>query len=172
MKRFAILIAVLFAVALLAGCGTRKKTVSTPGGKVTVETKGSGRAEERTVEVETKEGKATVTGGEEREITEAELGVPVYPGAKVYMETKMEAKTASAGGSGEQHILFTPDGYDKVVEFYKKNLKNIKSENSVSSGDNKLTMFGIGEGKDMMMVHVNRDSKENRTMIQVIKTGK
>jgi hypothetical protein len=41
----------------------------------------------------------------------------------------------------------------------------------MSSGDNKLTMFSIGEGKNEMMVHVARDAKEKQTMIQVIKGG-
>jgi len=174
MRRSALVLAILFAAALLVGgCGRSRKTViSGPGGKVTVRSEKSSKGEERTTTVETKEGKATVTGGTEKEITEAELGVPVYPGAKVYMETKMETKTASAGGSGEQHILFTPDAYDRVVEFYKKNLKNVKGEHIASSGDQKLTIFTVGEGKDLMMVHLHWDSKENRTMINVMKAGK
>ena len=172
MRRLMVVLALLAAAAVLStGCGTRKQTVTTPGGKVTVETKRSGRGDKTTWTAETKEGKTTVTGGEEKTITEAELGVPVYPGAKVNIESRVETRTPGAGSGYEHRVLYTPDSYDKVVEFYKKNLKNIKNESSASSGDTKLTMFQIGEGKDQMMVHVTWDAKENRTMIQVIKGG-
>jgi hypothetical protein len=158
--------------ALVLGCGRSQKTVySGPGGKVTVKSdkiKGG----EQTVTGETKEGKFTVTGGAAKEITEAELGAPVYPGAKVNIESKMEAKTAGAGPGFQQHVLFTPDSYDKVVAFYKKSLKDVKNEQNMSSGGSKMSMFQIGEGKGQMMVHIAWEAKEKRTIIQVMKAGK
>jgi hypothetical protein len=160
----------LAMVAVLAlGCGrSEKKTVySGPGGKVTVEKNAKG--EQQTVTVEGKEGKATVSGGMDKTITEAELGAPVYPGAKVQMESNMQDE--KPGDSFQQRILFTNDDYDKVVAFYKANLKNIKGEQNVSNGDQKMTIFTFGEEKKQTMLHVGWDAKEKRTMIQVMRAG-
>jgi hypothetical protein len=169
MRRLVILAAVVTAVAVLAlGCGRSEKTVySGPGGKVTVEKNAKG--EQQTVTFEGKEGKSTVSGGMEKTITEAELGAPVYPGAKVEMQSKMQGD--KPGDSFQQHILFTKDDYDKVIAFYKANLKNVKGEQNISTSDGKMTIFSVGEGKTQMMVHIGWDAKEKRTMIQVMKAG-
>ena len=58
-----------------------------------------------------------------------------------------------------------------MVAFYKSNLKNVKNEQSMTNAGTKMTMFTFGEGKDQVMVHVTRDTKEERTMIQVMKAG-
>lgn len=160
------------AVAMLAGCGKSEKTVySGRDGKVTVKKDRLG-GKEQTVNVQTEEGTATVTTGEKKTITEAELGAPVYPGAKVEVTGKYESGKSGGDESIEQHILYTPDSFDKVVAFYKANLKNIKGEQNMSSGDTKLAMFTIGEDKNQMMVQINWDASEKRTMIHVMKQKK
>lgn len=169
MRRLAIAGALLVAVALLAlGCGKSEKTVyNGPGGKVSVQ---SGKGQDKTVNVETKEGTATVTSGEDKTITEAELGAPVYPGARVQAAGKFDSKKAGEQ-SVEQHILFTNDSFEKVAAFYKSHLKNTKGEQNMSQGEQKMAIFTVGEGKSQMMVHVSWDAKEKRTMIQVMKQG-
>ncbi len=168
MRRSAVLVlVVLFALAVLAGCGRSKKTVyNSPDGKVTVTSEGS---KENTVTTETKEGKVEVTAGQEKAITEAELGAPVYPGAKSNFEGKYESKKPGEAASVQQHILTTSDDFDKVVAFYKSKLKNVKNEQTMSTGDGKMAILQVGEDKDQMVVHITSNPKEKVTTIQVIK---
>ncbi len=159
-------------VFLLMGCGKSEKTVySSREGKVTVKQDRLG-GKEQTVNVETKEGKATVTTGERKTITEAELGVPVYPGAVVEVTGTYQSGKAGGDESVEQHILYTTDSFDKVVSFYKAKLKNIKSEQNMSSGDTKLAIFAVGEENNQTMVQINWSASEKRTMIHVMKQKK
>lgn len=172
MKR---VIAIALAAGLLAvfstGCGKSEKTVySSKDGKVTVKTDKAGGSEQ-TVNVDTEEGSATVTTGQDKTITEAELGAPVYPGAKVDTAGKYQGNDAGETQSVEQHILHTTDDFDKVAAFYKSNLKNVKNEQNVTSGDSKTAIFMVGEDKKQMMVQISRDAKEKRTLIHVIKQG-
>jgi hypothetical protein len=122
--------------------------------------------------MKTKEGTATVTTGAQKPVTEAELGVPVYPGAIAEVTGKFEAKSGSDQGVHEHSILYTKDDFDKVDAFYKSHLKNVKGTYTTSQGENKMTMFTVGSGKEQIMIHIISDRKKNRTMIQVIKTGK
>lgn len=173
MRRSATLVlVVLFALAVISGCGRSKKTVySAPGGKVKVTESNSPLSKEKTVTAESKEGKMEVTAGQEKAITEAELGAPVYPGAKSSFEGKYESKKPGENASVQQHILSTPDDFDKVVAFYKSKLKNVKNEQTMSTGDGRMAMLQVGEGKDQMMVHIVSNPKEKVTTIQVIKGG-
>lgn len=173
MKRIIALAAAAGLLAVLVlGCGRSEKTVySGREGKVTVKTGRQG-SKEQTVNVQTEEGTATVTTGEKRSITQAELGAPVYPGAKLEVTGKYESGKSGGDESVEQHILYTTDSFDKVVAFYKANLKDIKSEQNMSSGDTKLAVFAVGEDKNQMMVQINWDAGEKRTMIHVMKQKK
>lgn len=161
-------LAVTLSCALILGCGRSDdaKTVSTPGGTVTVKTDGSGGG--GTVRVETKEGKATVvTGQEGGTITEVQLGVPVYPGATMKASSKMENKGSDGGGSVEMHMLVTQDSFEKVSAFYKSNLKNVTNTLTQGSGEKGMAMFAIGEKGDTS-VTVSSDGTKG-TMIQVMK---
>jgi hypothetical protein len=154
--------------ALISGCGRSDngKTVSTPGGSVTVKTNASGGG--GTVQVETKEGKATVvTGQEGGTVTEAQLGVPVYPGATVKASSKMESKGNGGEGSVEMHMLVTQDNFEKVSAFYKSNLKNVKNTFTQGSGEKGMAMFAMGEKGDTT-VTVSSDGTKG-TLIQVTK---
>jgi len=169
MRKFVLAAAILIAVALFAaGCGKSEKTVyNGAGGKVSVE---KGRGDEHTTNVETKEGKATVTTGGNKTITEAELGAPVYPGAKV--EVSSEYASNKGDESASHHLLSSTDSFEKVADFYKNNLKNVSSQQNVSQGDSKMAMFSVGKDKVETMVHVIWDSNKKKTMIQVVKQGK
>ncbi len=171
MRRLVLAGVVLIALALM-GCGKSEKTVyKGPGGRVSVEKKAGG-GEAQTTNVETKEGKASVTTGENRTITEAELGAPVYPGAKVEMEADYQGNKSAGAESVQQHMLTTTDDFDKVVAYYKSHLKNVSGEQNMSQGDTKMSMFAIGKKDEAeMMVQVVWDAKKKQTTIHVMKQG-
>ena len=157
------LIALITIVVIAAGCGS-KRTYVGPGGKVTVNQKGGAK----TVEVQTDKGKATIDTGK-KTITEAELGVPVYPGATVEVSGNYEGTEAGKTGSMQQTMLTTSDDFDKVLEFYKSKLKNVKNQYSQTAGDTKMAMFSLAPGDSQISVHIVTDPKKNVTNIQVMK---
>ena len=174
MKRNGLLLSLLslFLIAglLISGCGRDKNayTASTPGGKVTVNTDGSGQG---TVKVETKDGKTVVvTGQQGGTVTEAQLGVPVYPGATVKGSSKMEGAAADGKGGMEIYTLMTPDSLEQVTAFYKSNLKNVKNTLVQGSGDQGMAMFSIGDDGAITVNIVAGKNKE--TAIQVAKKTK
>jgi hypothetical protein len=173
MKRNGLLLAVfsmiLFAGLLISGCGRDKDsfTASTPEGKVTVNADKSGQG---TVQIETKDGTVVVTGQQGGTVTEAQLGVPVYPGATVKTSSKMEGAATGNKGTLEMYMLMTPDSLEKVTAFYKSNLKNVKNSLVQGSGDQGMAMFSIGDD-DAITVNIMSD-KSKETIIQIAKKTK
>jgi hypothetical protein len=157
---------------VLFGCGKKEEThtVSTPDGKMKITADQSGQGGK--VEIETKEGKAVVITGEQGgTVTEAQLGVPVYPGATVKASSKMEGAAAGGEGGVQVYTLTTSDNWEKVAAFYKSNLKNVKGTFNQGSGNQGMAMFSIGDKGDLT-VHVTGDSKKNETIIMVAKKFK
>jgi hypothetical protein len=173
MKRNGLLLAVfsmiLTAGLLISGCGRDKDsfTASTPGGKITVNADKSGQG---TVQIETKEGTVVVTGQQGGTVTEAQLGVPVYPGATIKTSSKMEGAATGNKGTIEMYMLMTPDSLEKVTAFYKSNLKNVKNSFVQGSGDQGMAMFSVGDD-DAITVNIVSD-KSKETVIQVTKKTK
>jgi hypothetical protein len=173
MKRNGLLLSVfsLFLIAglLISGCGRDKDsiTASTPDGKVTVNADGSGQG---TVKIETKDGTVVVTGQQGGTVTEAQLGVPVYPGAIVKGSSKMEGAATGGQGTIEVYTLMTPDNLEKVTAFYRSNLKDVKNSFVQGSGDQGMAMFSIGDDSAISVNIVSDKNKE--TVIQVSKKTK
>lgn len=117
MRRAVVLVILgLLALSLLAavGCGSKKTTITTPEGKVTVEEGEGGK-----VTLKSEEGDTTYQWSDKAP-TEEELGMPIYPGAQY---------VAGSGGSGsfagEQGAatvvgaeFTTTDSFDKVLAWY------------------------------------------------------
>lgn len=168
---FAVVCMIVCALFLISGCGKDEKKViaKSRDGKTTVTTNQAG--ETKVVQMETKEGKVTVTAGSQT-VTEAELGVPIYPGAKVLSSGRMDSSKEGSEKSYSQFHLTTGDDFDKVYTFYKSNLKNVDQTLNQSSGDQKMAMFSIGaKEKGSINVHIIRDDKKGETLIQVIRLG-
>ncbi len=156
---------------LVAGCGRDEKKVVVEGkdGKATITAKGAG--DTQVVQMETKEGKVTVTSGNQT-VTEAELGVPLYPGAKVVSSGRMDSSKEGTEKSYAQYHLGTKDDFDKVYTFYKTNLKNVEQTLNQSAGDQKMAMFTVGnKEKGTINVNIIRDEKKGETLIQVLRLG-
>ena len=169
MKKAIIIVAVLMVAALLAsGCTRTKKTLVTPGGEeVTVRTEKSVQGDKGTIEVETKEGKSTITTEAKKTITEAELGVPVYPGSTVKASSEYEG----GKGSFAQHMLVTTDSFEDVQKFYKSRLKNVQTSYSATHEGQKMVTFVLGGDKGATTVSITADEEEKETIIAVTKTA-
>lgn len=159
---------VLAAAVVAAGCA-RKRGLVVPGGRVTVTEKG-GKA--KSVEVKTKGGTATIEV-EKKTITEAELGAPVYPGATVEVSGTYEGTGGGQAEKTQQHMLTTPDDFDKVFEFYKSRLKNVKNTFNQTAADNKMAMFSATSADgSAISLHIIADKEKKVTRIQVITVQK
>ncbi|HOE17217.1 MAG TPA: hypothetical protein PLX02_05785 [Syntrophorhabdaceae bacterium] len=155
------------ATIFMAGCGREEsRTITTPEGKVTVTTKQEGGKE--VVKVETKQGSVTIKAGAQA-VSEAELGAPIYPGAEVVSSGQFGEKRDAAAGIASVYAMTTNDNYDKVVSFYKKNLKNIQQTMDQTIGDQKMTMFMSGKKGDMRNVQIIAKTSGGPTNIHVTK---
>lgn len=106
------------ALIVVTGCGDQT-TVQTTGGSGTVETENGG-------------GKITINEGEESATleqtgeapSEAELGVPIYPGATYNAENSGSADYSSEGGTagGITAEFLTSDSFSQVVGWYQGKL--------------------------------------------------
>lgn len=158
------LVVCLIVSLVLIGCGRKEeRTLSTPDGKVKVTTDGSGKGGR--VEIETREGKTVITGEQGGTVSEAELGIPVYPGATLKASTKTQGQER-----GEVYHLTTADSWDKVMAFYKSKLKNVKNTFTQNAGPQNIANFSVGEDPAIIVNVVGETGKE--TSIQVMKTGK
>lgn len=163
-----ITIMLILAAILTAGC-SKKQTYTAPGGQVTVTEKGG---DAQTVEVKTEEGKAAITV-EKKSITEEELGVPVYPGAKVEVSGSYQGSDEGQEENMQHNTLTTKDDFEKVLEFYQSKLKNVKNTISQTMGDTKLAIFELESDKSSdMSLHIMMDKDQKLTRIQVVKVQK
>jgi len=153
---------VVFVGLLLAsGCGRDETTTySTPEGDVTVTTRQQG-GQDMTI-VESGEGSLTVFSGPQS-ITEAQLGVPLYPGAQLFSSAQMD----QAGAGAASYSLTSSDGFDQVVSFYRDNLKDVRQSMDQSMGGQKMAIFLVGKENELKSVQIMADLVEGKTAIQV-----
>lgn len=104
---FALMAALLACTTGLLGCGSKSVTVETEEGGVTVSEKDGG------VSVETEEGETKLST---RMPTEAELGVPIYPDARMDENAQLTFQNTKVAA------MWTEDAPDKVIAWYKDKL--------------------------------------------------
>lgn len=109
----------------------------------------------------------TVTMGGNSSISEADLGVPVYPGA-----------TRAAGGmqirSGKNQVVTaiysTTDPSEKVVDFYKNKLP---ADSSVTVNGNRAVITAGDKDKESWLITANPDSSDSgKTQITIMHVKK
>lgn len=98
-----------------------------------------------------------------RKVSEADLGVPVYAGAKIEGGTaQVETDTCPAGTlETTQAVLVTPDPVDKVTQWYKGELSSRKgyedhsyNQDGVEHG---VFWFPTADGSDNVIVEKNAE---------------
>jgi hypothetical protein len=155
-------LSVVFAGLLLAsGCSREESTTySTPEGDVTVTTRQQGGQDMTTVE--TGDGSLAVFSGPQS-ITEAQLGVPLYPGAQLFSSVQMD----QAGSGAASYSLTSSDSFDQVVSFYRDNLKDVRQSMDQSMGGQKMAIFLVGKENELKSLQIMADLVAGKTAIQV-----
>ncbi|MEO6835641.1 MAG: hypothetical protein ABI231_07025 [Candidatus Tumulicola sp.] len=151
-----------FAIVALAACSSHTSTVQTREGAATVTTS----QDDKSVTVQTKE--ATTAIGEN--VDAAKLGAPVYPGAQANQGTLATHDDKSASVIA---AFRTTDAFDKVYDFYKRQLPAGAEKLKVASGNGSIASFQSGGESDQVAVQIASD-KPNETDIlitHVTKTG-
>jgi len=162
----AMLVCAVLIAAAVTGCG-RSKTVKTPGGTATVTEKG----DETTVTFRGEDGEGTFEFGSEVNVSEEEIGIPFYPGAK----TAHMGQMTQTGEDQEQFIqvyLTTPDSVDKVKAFYQEKLPGAKTPMEMTTGDSRMIQMVVEEGDTMKSVVITRDNDDEETQIGLMRADK
>jgi len=175
MRTACVLIPVILLVLVLAGGCGRKETYTTPEGTVTLERQGDTtevtvESEGGTLKMKGDEGKMTVTTEEGTavveigpEISEDDIGLPIYPGAKV--EQTVKRTDAEEEQDFAQVHLSTADSFDKVKAFYQEKLPEATVAGNVETPDLKmLQMMWKVEGEQKMIM-LSRDKSDTVTRI-------
>lgn len=138
-------------------------TVESPEGKLSVD----GDGDKFKMEGTDSEGRSySIEGG--RDFDVAELGIPMYPGSTV--ANGAEAKSSVTGPMGTMMtvLLDSSDSPEKVIEFYKNELKDPKPFSGPEAG---LVTGKSADGADVA-VTASKDQKSASTRITVSVTKK
>ncbi len=103
-----------------------------------------------------------ITVGEKIPITEAELGVPIYPGAE---QTEGGMQVKSPKGVSGTYVFYTPDAPDKVLAFYREKLQG-RDANFIEAAGTGMITGGKGR-EDGFLITVAREEKDGRTVISI-----
>ncbi len=167
MKKNIFLIISVALMILSVACGNDKneKVLSVGDGKVKVTQEKGGQVHE--VKVTTEEGTTTFKMGSNS--LPKDLGVSIYPGAKV-----LNAGTWSGSEKGEEFsttMLFSQDSFKQVSAFYKKNLKKESSQiMDMEMPTGRMTNITIKQDNDISINIILTESRDNDgTNIQISK---
>lgn len=141
------LLVVLLAVALvaglaaLAGCGGVKVSVDEKNGKV---------------QVSTPKGNASVST---KQLTEADLGIPIYPGAKTDENSSLSisGQPGTTQGGVSVAVMWTPDPVSKVISWYKEKLAG-KPEFQAQFSTDTEALFTFKDGNNIKLVTIGQDT--------------
>jgi len=171
---FTVVAGALLLAALVSGCG-RKETYVTPEGTVTVErrrdeTEVTVEAEDGTVEMQGDASRMTVTTEEgtavvetSPEISEDEIGIPIYPGAKVEQTVK-RTDTEEEEEFAQAHFS-TIDSFEKVKAFYQETVPEANIAGHVETPDLKMLQMMWEEEGERKQIMMSRDKSDAVTRI-------
>jgi len=109
----------------------------------------------------------TITAGNTAVVSEADLGVPIYPGA-ARSEGGMQVN--SANSSMVTVVYSTSDPVSKVVDFYKGKLG--ENTSVIQTGDGAVITSGKENNKESLVITVSPDtsSSDGQTKIGIMRT--
>jgi hypothetical protein len=117
-------------------------------------------------------GKTTQMEMGNAKITEADLGLPFYPGSKPTEGSSM--RIVNGPSMSLQQALHSDDAVDKVAAFYRDKLKALsdgKQLMDMSSNDGASISLVDDKTKSMMQVHVSKAEKGSDIAIVVSREG-
>jgi hypothetical protein len=162
---------------LFSGC-SRPQTNSLPGGKSAVTENGRGAKKPATVESKAGQlprpggGKAaTVIGGKgkveiKRGVSEKEMGLAFYPGAKVQQSILASRDMDEKAGAMKHVLMTTPDSVAKVKAFYLKQYPKAKSMD-MNSPQVSMAQLIVQDTKEQKYIMITRKAKEDRTSVML-----
>ena len=164
MNRYALPLGLACAVALVA-CGkvqekAAEKMIESSASKDGTQAKVNLSEGGMKVTTTDASGKTTLMEMGNAKISEAELGLPFYPGAKPTDGSAMRMVTG--GNSSLQLGLHSDDAPDKVAAFYRDKLKAMsdgKQLMDMSSNDGASLSLVDEKTKSMLQVHVSKAEK-------------
>ena len=164
----------LLVLVLVSGCG-RKETYTTPDGTVTVDRQGDTtevtvETEDGSLEMKGDQSKMTVTTEEgtavfemSPDISEKDIGIPIYPGAK-FEQTVKRTDTEEDQDFAQVH-LSTTDTFDKVKTFYAEKLPKATVTGNVETPEVKMLQIMWKAEGEQKMIMVSRDKSDAVTRI-------
>jgi hypothetical protein len=123
--------------------------------------------DQRSGQVTIRTEKGAVTLGEARHVSEAELGIPLYPGAQ---QAEGGVKFEGEKGAMATYVFKTSDSVEQVVEFYKQRV-GAKAESVVISTEGSLITLKQYGGSDYMIA-VATDHSDQKTVITITRMRK
>ena len=117
-------------------------------------------------------GKTTQMEIGQARVSEADLGVPFYPGSKQAEGGAM--RVAAADTVSVQTSLHSDDAPDKVAAFYRDKLKAMsegKQMMDMSSGEGAMLSLVDDKTKSAIQVHVGKADKGSDIMISSTRSG-
>jgi hypothetical protein len=97
------------------------------------------------------------------EVTEAELGLPIYPGAE---GEQGSFRIGTAQGSMGTFVFRTPDSPEEVLNFYRSQLG--ETVDVVTTGQGGILTSSTGD-REGYMITVGRDDSDNMTVISIVR---
>lgn len=169
------------ALALVAGCNPKTEIVGPNGEKVSVEGNGGKmtvtgpdgkqvtvEGDGKTFKMDDGKGGTMSMGG--TEVSEAEMGLPYYPGST---ETPGSAKVTADGKTSLVCLRETTDDPSKVVAFYKDKVKEGKDANMSSGNTVMATLSGkLDDGAEVNLVANKEGAEKTKISISVSRLAK
>jgi hypothetical protein len=168
---------VLTAAAALAACGKAGESASEKAAEKMIESSlqkdgskadvdlSSGRMRVTTTDAS---GQTTTAEIGSAQVSEADIGVPFYPGTQA--QQGQATKVSTPTGSASTVVLHSDDAPDKVAAFYREHLKAQaagKQFMDMSAGDGNATLvLSDDKSKSSTQIHVMKADKG--TDIQII----
>ncbi|NOY65703.1 MAG: hypothetical protein GXO97_09980 [Nitrospirae bacterium] len=170
------LILVVFTLIVSYGCKGKEKTevYSSKEGTVEVKVKKSSSGDVQEMKIKTKEGTAIFKKG--KGVIPEDIKGYAYPGASPLEggSWSMQAGAEKAGKALSSSYLFTKDGIDKVIAYYKDKLKDESPQYyEMTTPNGKMASFTVEkEDKSGVTVMLNEKAGKKGTEIHITKISK